>query len=121
MVKIDAPANSIIIYSAEAGETAQDGVFTPILVNFIREQKEMPIPSPKVLSEMTQGYRREVEAFAESEGLKIYTFGQKDDKGEIAKQHLAEFEKKSGVVLIGKAQEKTSPLLWSTAAPSPRI
>lgn len=77
------------------------------VVNFIREQKEMPIPSPKVLFEMTQNYRREVEAFAEREGLKIYTFGPKDDKGEIAKQHLAQYEKKSGVVLIGKAQEKT--------------
>ena len=78
------------------------------VVNFIRGQKEMPIPSPKVLWEMTQSYRREVEAFAKSEGVEIYTFGQKDDKGEIAKQHLAQFEKKSGVVLIGKAQEKTS-------------
>jgi hypothetical protein len=78
------------------------------VVNFIREQKEMPIPSPKVLYEMTQSYHTAVETFAAAEGLEIYKFKKKDVKEEIAKAHLAKFRKKSGVVLIGKAQEKAS-------------
>jgi hypothetical protein len=78
------------------------------LVNFIRAQKEMPIPSPKVLYEMTQSYRAAVEAFAKDEGLEIYAFKKKEVKEKVAKAHLAKFEDESGVVLIGKAQEKAS-------------
>jgi hypothetical protein len=78
------------------------------VINFIREQKELPIPSPKVLYEMTQSYHSAVEAFAAAEGLEIYKFKQKDVKEEIAQAHLSKFEGKSGVVLIGKAQEKAS-------------
>ena len=33
------PKNSIIVYSAQAGSTAQDGVFTPLLTKKILEQK----------------------------------------------------------------------------------
>lgn len=78
------------------------------VVNFIREQKELPIPSPKVLYEMTQSYHQAVKAFAQREGLEIYRFKKKEDKEQVAKAHLAKFEGKSGVVLIGKAQEKAS-------------
>jgi hypothetical protein len=78
------------------------------LVNFIREQKQMPIPSPKAMYEMTQTYRSAVEAFAAAEGLEIYEFKKKDVKEEIAQARLAQFSQKSGVVLIGKAQEKAS-------------
>lgn len=35
------PKNSIIVFSADAGNTAQDGVFTPILTNKILEQKSL--------------------------------------------------------------------------------
>ena len=40
LVPIDRkPRNSVIVYSAQAGSTAQDGVFTPILTKKILEQK----------------------------------------------------------------------------------
>jgi hypothetical protein len=78
------------------------------VVNFIREQKGMPIPSPKVLYEMTQRYHTAVKAFAEAEGLAVYKFKKGEKKEEVAKAHLAKFEGQSGVVLIGKAQEKAS-------------
>lgn len=35
------PANSIIVYSAQAGKVAQDGIFTPILTKKILEKKEL--------------------------------------------------------------------------------
>lgn len=76
------------------------------VINFIRAQKELPIPSPKVLYEMTQSYHQAVEAFAKKEGIAIYKFKKKEDKDKIAKSALSKFKKRSGVVLIGKAQEK---------------
>jgi hypothetical protein len=49
-----------------------------------------------------------VKAFAAAQGLEIYEFKKTDVKEEIAKERLGLFERASGVVLIGKAQEKTS-------------
>jgi formylglycine-generating enzyme required for sulfatase activity len=37
LAKINAPENSLIIYSAEAGETARDGIFTPTLLKYIKK------------------------------------------------------------------------------------
>jgi hypothetical protein len=78
------------------------------LVNFIREQIGWPIPSPKALYEMTAQFRAAVERFATEQGLKIITFGKDEAKDEVAQAHLARFEGQSGVVLIGKAQEKAN-------------
>lgn len=38
---IEKPRNSIIVYSAEPGKTAQDGIFTPILTEKLLEQKSL--------------------------------------------------------------------------------
>lgn len=78
------------------------------LVNFIRQQKKLPIPSPKVLGEMTAHFREDVERFAAEQGLEIVAFEKDADKDVIAREQLARFTGKSGVVLIGRAQEKTS-------------
>lgn len=36
LTRLDAPINSIIVYSAEAGKTAEDGIFTPALIEQIK-------------------------------------------------------------------------------------
>lgn len=76
------------------------------VVNFIREVIGWPIPSPKILYEMTTQFRDAVESFASEHGLDIVTFGKGDNKNVIAQEHLTHFEGQSGVVLVGKAQEK---------------
>ena len=78
------------------------------LASFIRQQRGWPIPSPAMLGQMTDSFRKAVERFADEQGLKIVTFEKGDDKQEIAQAHLARFTGTSGVVLIGKAQEQTS-------------
>lgn len=76
------------------------------LITFIREQMGFPIPSPMVLPPFTQAFRKAVEQYAQEQGLSIVDFAKGEDKDEKAKAYLAKFEKKQGVVLIGKAQEK---------------
>jgi hypothetical protein len=76
------------------------------LITFIREQMGFPIPSPMVLPPFTQAFRKAVEKYAQEQGLSIVDFIKGEDKDEKAKAYLAKFEKKQGVVLIGKAQEK---------------
>src|SRR3990170_5158167 len=78
------------------------------LIRFIREQLGFPIPSPMLLPPVTQAFRKAVEQYAQEQGLAIVDFGkaQDEDKDDLARAHLAQFAKKQGVVLIGKAQEK---------------
>jgi hypothetical protein len=76
------------------------------LITFIREQMGFPIPSPIVLPPFTQAFRKAVEKYAKEQGLRIVDFAKGEDKDKKARAHLAKFEKKQGVVLIGKAQEK---------------
>ena len=78
------------------------------LINFIREQLGFPIPSPMLLAPASEAYRVAVEKFAGEQGLTIVNFASGEEKDETARAHLAKFGKRSGVVLIGKAQEKTS-------------
>jgi hypothetical protein len=76
------------------------------LITFIREQMGFPIPSPMVLLPFTRAFRNAVEKYAKEQGLSIVDFAKGENKDEKARAHLAKFEKKQGVVLIGKAQEK---------------
>jgi len=78
------------------------------LITFIREQLGFPIPSPKVLPPVTQAFRKAVDKFAAGQGLTLVDFAKDEDKDETARAHLTKFDKTSGVVLIGKAQEKTT-------------
>ena len=76
------------------------------LITFIREQLGFPIPSPMVLPPVSQAFRKAVEKYAEEQGLSIVDFAKGEDKDEKVRVQLAKYEKKQGVVLIGKAQEK---------------
>ncbi|MBI3968845.1 MAG: hypothetical protein HY329_24675 [Chloroflexi bacterium] len=76
------------------------------VVNFIREQKQWPIPSPAMLGKLTVAFREAVEQFAVAHGLEIVDFEKGASKEEPAQAALARFTGTSGVVLIGKAQEQ---------------
>ena len=78
------------------------------LITFIREQMGFPIPSPIVLPPVTQAFRKAVEQFAAQQGVPIVEFVKGQEKDEVARAYLAQFNKPSGVVLIGTAQEKAS-------------
>lgn len=76
------------------------------VINYIREQKGWPIPSPQMMKKVSKAFREGVKEYAAEQGIPLITYQKGDDKEEVAKEHLAKFEGQSGVVLIGKAQEK---------------
>ena len=76
------------------------------VINFIRGQRNWPIPSPQMMKKISQAFREDVKQFAAERNIPIITFKKQDKKEEVAKEHLEQFEGQSGVVLIGKAQEK---------------
>ena len=78
------------------------------VVTFIREQRAWPIPSPAMLGSLSDAFHTAVERFAAREGLPIIDFAKGASKEELAQAAAARFSGTSGVVLIGKAQEKAS-------------
>src|SRR5262249_33755313 len=77
-------------------------------VTFIREQRGWPLPSPVMLNNLTVAFRTAVEQFAAAQGLEIVDFAKGESKEERAQAAVAQVDGKSGVVLIGKAQEEAS-------------
>jgi hypothetical protein len=58
------------------------------------------------LGQWTDAYKKEVEAFAQAQGVELIHFERGVRKEEIAAQYRAEFEGEEGVLFIGVAQER---------------
>ena len=77
------------------------------LVKFM-QQRGYKIPSPAILGQWTDTYKKEVAAFAQEQGVEIIHFERGVRKEEIAAQYRTEFEGEEGVLFIGIAQERAS-------------
>src|SRR5436190_19153441 len=76
------------------------------LVTFLTKHRGAPIPSPKLLEQMTMRFVRDVRAFAQQEGVPLVRFQPGERKDDVAATQRATFTKPEGVVFIGVAQEK---------------
>lgn len=76
------------------------------LVYFLTKHRGHPIPSPKLLGDITQGFHQRVKRFAREVGVPMVSFTKGQRKDDIAKGYHARFRKPQGVVFIGVAQEK---------------
>ena len=81
------------------------------LVNFFVKHRKKPIPSPVLLSEMTQRFRKSVEQYANENNIIIHKFekGPKNKipkKDDLAKEYRQKYPQSDGVNFIGVAQEK---------------
>lgn len=77
------------------------------LVKFLH-QRGYPIPSPSILGQMTDGYKKEVERFAKEQGVELIHFERGVRKDDVAAQYRAQFEGAEGLLFIGIAQERAS-------------
>lgn len=77
------------------------------LVYYLR-QKGYTIPSPSLLGDMTEGYRREVKEFAQVNGVPMIEFGKGERKEEVVAEYRKRHGQQEGVVVIGVAQEKAN-------------
>lgn len=79
---------------------------------FLRWQRGFPIPSSAAFGRIGDRYTREIEKFAEKQGIPLVHFKKGDTKEDIARPYLeaAAREGKQRVVLIGIGQEKAS--IW---------
>jgi hypothetical protein len=77
------------------------------LVKFLHH-RGYQIPSPAILGQMTDNYKKEVERFAQAEGLELIRFERGVRKDDIAAQYREQFEGEEGILFIGIAQERAS-------------
>lgn len=78
------------------------------VVHFFVLHRKATVASSALMNPITKKFVADIESFAEREGVPLVTFGKGQRKDDLAKQHLASFERDEGVLFIGKAQEKTS-------------
>jgi len=77
------------------------------LVIFMREQLEKPVPSPAILGQMSEKFRRAVKELGERDNIPIHQFRHKERKDDIANAYRRQRKVRDGIVFIGVAQEKT--------------
>jgi hypothetical protein len=76
------------------------------LVTFMQQQLGKPIPSPVVLSQVTEKFREAVKEQAEQQQIPIYQFNHKERKDDIANDFRRQRGVRDQIVFIGVAQEK---------------
>jgi len=78
------------------------------LVRFLNERAGGTIPSPAILGKIGRGYVEDVNALAKTNDIPVVRFAKGDVKEDVAAEHMraAEREDRTGVVMLGVAQEK---------------
>lgn len=75
------------------------------LVKFM-QQRGYGIPSPALLRQWTDDYKKAVDQFAQAQGVELVHFERGVRKDEVAAKYRAQFAGEEGVLFIGIAQER---------------
>ncbi len=78
----------------------------PQLSWFMRQQLGKPVPSPAVLGQITEKFRKSVKEVAEQDQIPVHEFERKEDKDETGNKFRRQRGTRDGIVFIGVAQEK---------------
>lgn len=77
------------------------------IVRFFRQHRGQPLPSAALMSPMTRNFVAALEDFIARHGLPLVQFCPGQRKDAVMAEHLRRFDRKEGIVFIGKAQENT--------------
>jgi hypothetical protein len=77
------------------------------VASFFRFHRGETFASSALMVPMSTAFLTAVEDFAEREHVPVITFGKGQRKDDVAKEYHAQFHGQEGIVLVGKAQEKT--------------
>jgi hypothetical protein len=76
------------------------------IVGFFRYHRGHKFASSALMKPMTDDFVARLERFAKDQNIPLISFEKGQRKDDVAKEHLARFKGKEGIVFIGKAQEK---------------
>jgi hypothetical protein len=77
------------------------------VVQFFRGHRRQPLPSAALMNPMSRRFVAALEGFVAQHEIPLVQFRKGQRKDAVMAQHLRHFAHDEGVVLVGKAQEKT--------------
>jgi len=108
--------NRHITFEVECIDRMYLNVYVPGLqweggvVKFFRSHRGHPIASSALMDPMTKSFVKAMEQLVKREQIPVVQFRKGQRKDDVMAEHLARFDQPEGVVLLGKAQEKTPVL-----------
>lgn len=76
------------------------------VAGFFKNHRSALFASSVLMDRITRPFVDAIAAFAKRNGIPVVTFAKNQRKDDVAKEHLARFTRRNGVLFIGKAQEK---------------
>ena len=105
--------NNHVTFELECIDRMYLNVYVPALqfeggvVKFFRSHRGHPFASSALMDPMTKSFVAATERFAKQEQIPVVQFRKGQRKDDVMAEHLARFDQPEGVVMLGKAQEKT--------------
>ena len=75
---------------------------------FLKQQRQYPVASSAAMVPISRAFVEAIESYAQTHQLPLLTFGKGQRKEDIVAPYLQRAAGREGIVLIGKAQEKTT-------------
>jgi hypothetical protein len=75
---------------------------------FFQQHRGERFATAKTMAEVTRPFVAAIEQFAQTQGLDLVTFGRRQRKDEVAREYLAKFHEREGILFVGKAQERAT-------------
>jgi hypothetical protein len=75
---------------------------------FLKQQRKCPVASSAAMAPISYAFVEAIEAYAQTHGVPILTFEKGQRKDDLVAPYVEQAAGREGIVLIGKAQEKTT-------------
>ena len=76
------------------------------VITFFRYHRKQPVVSSALMEPISTAFIKNIETFAQENGIPFFTFDKGKRKDDVAAAYLASFPASEGVLFIAKAQEK---------------
>src|SRR5215211_6375391 len=86
---------------------------------FLKQQRQYPVASSAAMAPISRAFVESIENYAKAHQVPLLTFGKGQRKDDVVAPYLRQAAGREGIVLIGKAQEKTTTFR-TTKGPGPR-
>ena len=75
---------------------------------FLKQQRHCPVASSAAMAPISRAFVAAIEAYAQRQQVPVLTFAKGQRKDDVVAPYMARAAGREGIVLIGKAQEKTT-------------
>jgi hypothetical protein len=101
-----------VTLALEAIDRMYLNVYMPLLqtdfgvVSFFKKHRGVLFASSALMDPITNAFIAAIDKFVKKQNIPVVKFAKGQRKDDVAKEHLARFQEREGVLFLGKAQEK---------------